>query len=71
MPQVGLSSRDRRKNLRNAFGVENKELIEGKVILLLDDVITTGATVRECSRVLKKAGAGNIYVIGLAHGTRD
>ncbi len=71
MPQVGLSSRERRRNIRNAFGIEKKELIKGKDILLVDDVITTGATVRECSRTLKKAGAGDIYVIALAHGTRD
>ena len=71
MPQVGLSSRERRRNIRNAFGVEKKELIKGKVILLMDDVITTGATVRECSKVLKKAGAVNIYVMALAQGTRD
>jgi ComF family protein len=71
MPQVGLSSRERRSNIRNAFEVKKKELIKGKDILLIDDVITTGATVRECSRVLKKAGAGNIYVMALAHGTRD
>ena len=70
-PQVGLSSRERRRNIRNAFGVEKKELIKGKDILLVDDVITTGATVRECSRVLKEAGAANIYVMALAHGTKD
>ena len=71
MPQVGLSSRERRRNIRNAFGVEKKELINGKNILLIDDVITTGATIRECSRVLKKAGAGDIHVIALSHGMRD
>ncbi len=71
MPQVGLSSRERRRNIRNAFGVDKKELIKGKDIILVDDVITTGATVRECSRVLKKAGAGSIYVMALAHGTRN
>jgi len=66
-PQVGLSSRERRRNIKNAFDVEKKEFIKGKDILLMDDVITTGATVRECSRVLKKAGAANIYVLALAH----
>ena len=66
-PQVGLSSKERRQNVKNAFGVEQQELIKGKNILLMDDVITTGATVRECSRVLKKAGAKDIYVLALAH----
>jgi len=69
--QVGLSSQDRNKNIRKAFRVNHAELIKGKDILLIDDVITTGATVRECSYVLKKAGAGNIYVIALAHGVMD
>ena len=70
-PQVGLNAGERRRNVRKAFRIENKRLIEGKSILLIDDVITTGATVRECSRVLKKAGPENIYVIALAHGIRD
>ena len=71
MPQVGLSSIERRRNIRNAFKVEKQELIKEKVIILVDDVVTTGATVRECSRALKKAGAGDIYVVALAHGARD
>lgn len=69
--QVGLNSKERRKNMRNAFGIKNRELIEGKQILLIDDVATTGATIRECSRVLKKAGAGSVHVITLAHGVMD
>jgi len=71
VPQVGLRSQDRRKNIKNAFTVRKRELIKGKNIMLVDDVVTTGATVRECSRVLKKAGAENIYVITLAHGMVD
>ncbi len=71
LPQVGLNSKERRKNIRKAFGVQNRGMIARKTILLLDDVITTGATVRECSSVLKKAGAGDIYVMALAHGIRD
>lgn len=69
--QVGLNSRERRKNMRNAFGIKNRELIKGKQILLIDDVATTGATIRECSKVLKKAGAGPVHVITLAHGALD
>ncbi|MBI4681648.1 MAG: ComF family protein [Nitrospirae bacterium] len=70
-PQVGLSSGERRKNMNNAFAIKSRELIEGKSILLIDDVSTTGATVRECSNVLKKAGAGDIHVITLAHGVMN
>jgi ComF family protein len=71
MPQVGLSSQARKKNIKGAFAVENDSLITGKDIVLVDDVVTTGATVRECSKVLKKAGARNIYVITLAHGMME
>lgn len=70
-PQVGLRSDERRKNMKNAFGVVNGNSVEGRKILLIDDVSTTGATVRECSRVLKKAGAANIHVLTLAHGMMD
>jgi len=71
MPQVGLSSHERKKNIRGAFAVKNNSLISGKDIVLVDDVVTTGATVRESSKVLKKAGARNIYVITLAHGRME
>jgi ComF family protein len=70
-PQVGLSAKDRRINIRNAFGIIDGQLIQGKNIVLVDDVFTTGATVRECSRLLKKEGAGNIYVLLLAHSRGD
>jgi ComF family protein len=70
-PQVGLSSRERLRNIRNAFRVSRENLIKGKDILLIDDVVTTGSTIRECSRVLKHAGASDIYVISLAHGISE
>ncbi len=70
-PQVGLRADERRKNLKNSFGTQNKNAVEGKDILLIDDVSTTGTTIRECSRVLKKAGAGNIHVLTLAHGIME
>jgi predicted amidophosphoribosyltransferase len=71
LPQVGLNSKQRRKNIRKAFEIRDRRLIKGRRILLVDDVITTGATIRECSGELKKAGAEDIYAIALAHGTRD
>ena len=70
-PQVGMPATQRVKNLKNAFEVRNQSLIHGKTILLIDDVFTTGATTRECSRTLKKAGAGDIFVMTLAHGMMD
>jgi len=71
MPQVRLGAKERKKNPKNAFEVKDKEFIQGKELLLIDDVFTTGATVKECSKVLKKAGAKEIYVITLAHGIGD
>jgi len=71
LPQVGLRYKARVKNIKGAFKVSNNELIKDKRIILVDDVVTTGATIRECSRTLKKAGAGKIYVVSLAHGIND
>ncbi len=69
-PQVGLSSKNRRLNIKNAFEVRSNNIKGGK-ILLIDDVVTTGATIRECSGVLKKAGVRSVYVIALAHRIMD
>lgn len=62
-PQVELKEEERRKNLKDAFLVKKKEIVLGREILLIDDVFTTGTTLRECAKVLKKAGAKK--VIGL------
>ncbi|MBI4698122.1 MAG: ComF family protein [Nitrospirae bacterium] len=70
-PQVGLNADERRRNVKGAFTVKDKGPVAGKKVLLIDDVVTTGATVRECSRVLKKAGAEKIYVSSLAHSVMD
>lgn len=64
--QTGLSGTERRKNLRNAFQVKNSGAVSGKKLLLVDDVYTTGTTVRECARMLMKAGAVNVDVLTLA-----
>jgi len=66
-----LLSRDQRlQNLRESFDInkKNKDMILNKNILLFDDVFTTGATVTECSRVLKDNGAKRINVLTLARG---
>lgn len=62
-PQVSLTRSERLINLRGAFRA--REELKGERILLVDDVITTGATVAECSRALLKAGAGEVYVAAL------
>lgn len=66
--QQGLSFHARRKNVRGAFAVNEKHAaeIEGKYIVLIDDVYTTGATVEECCRTLKNAGAAGVSVLTLA-----
>jgi ComF family protein len=69
-PQIGLSIADRRRNVRRAFVAKHPEIIEGRQILLIDDVLTTGATVNECARVLKRAGAKAVYVLTLARAVK-
>jgi len=62
-PQVGLSRAQRRENMKKVFAVKNKKNVAGKNILLVDDVITTGATVSEAAKVLVKAGAETVSVL--------
>lgn len=68
IPQEGLSGAERRKNIAGSFGINLKyrDLIRDKDILLVDDVFTTGATVNECSKILKESGAKKVRVITLA-----
>jgi ComF family protein len=68
-PQTGLSVSARRENLRGAFEVVNTEVIRGRVIVLVDDVMTTGATLSACARALKRAGAGKVMGLTLARAT--
>jgi competence protein ComFC len=63
--QVGLSAPERRLNISNAFRADPVR-VSGKVILLLDDVTTTGATLTACSEALIKAGAKSVYALTLA-----
>lgn len=66
--QVGLSASQRRKNVAGAFMVPERQrpTVSEKNILLVDDVITTGATANACARALKRAGAAQVDVLALA-----
>ncbi len=65
-PQTGLSGKIRRQNLKNAFQVKDQEIVAEKRVLLIDDVFTTGTTVNECAKVLKRAGAREVLVLTMA-----
>jgi ComF family protein len=64
--QVGLSKEERAKNVRKAFAVRRPDRIAGKRILLVDDVFTTGATLNEAAKSLKKKGAKEVVACALA-----
>lgn len=67
IPQMELRAEERRKNVVGTFSVADPESTRGKTILLLDDVKTTGATLEEAARVLKKAGAKRVWAMTVAH----
>lgn len=64
--QSTLNAEQRSINIKGAFKVKNKKLIKGKEVLLIDDVLTTGATASECAKELIKAGAANVCVLTVA-----
>ena len=64
--QIGLTSHQRRENLRGAFAVACAQEVTGREVLLVDDVYTTGTTATECARVLRKAGASKVWVATVA-----
>ena len=65
-PQFGLKLNERRENVKNAFALKQK--LPAGNFCLVDDVATTGATLSECAKVLKKAGAPKVYAICVARG---
>lgn len=69
-PMKGLGSFDRHENLKGALAVSpaNRYKIEGRRIMLIDDIYTTGSTLDECSRVLRQGGAEKVYVLTFACG---
>ncbi|HEY8241573.1 MAG TPA: ComF family protein [Kiritimatiellia bacterium] len=66
--QTRLTAGDRLPNVKDAFEARRSSRVEGKNILLVDDVMTTGATLSECARALKVAGARSVYAVTLARG---
>lgn len=67
--QTRLSAEARRQNVRGAFAVRDNRLIVGRTVMLVDDVMTTGATLDECAATLKKAGARAVLAIAVARGS--
>ena len=64
--QIGLTSHQRRENLRGAFAVSRAAEVTGRDVLLVNDVYTTGTTATECARVLRRAGARQVWVSTVA-----
>ena len=69
--QIGLTSHQRRENLRGAFALPGAGEVTGREVLLVDDVYTTGTTVSECARVLRRAGAAKVWVATVARTMKD
>ncbi len=73
-PQAGLTSAKRRKNVSGAFQAarrsKNRTALEGRSVLLIDDVMTTGATAASCARALKRGGARHVTLLTLARADR-
>lgn len=65
-PQISLSASDRRTNVTGAFSLQDPGRIDGRRVLLVDDVLTTGSTVDECARMLKIGGAVEVTVVTVA-----
>lgn len=61
MAQHNIKARDRVKNVKGVYKISEKQSVTGKQILLIDDVITTGSTLKECASILTAAGCSNVF----------
>jgi len=66
LTQTGLDKKEREKNIKGVFKVSRDEAVDGQNIILVDDVYTTGSTLNECAKTLRKAGAKEIAALTLA-----
>jgi len=64
--QTTMTLVERQENISDAFKIRNKKVVNGKTVLLIDDVITTGATISECGKILLDAGAKKIFAASIA-----
>jgi predicted amidophosphoribosyltransferase len=64
--QVGLGAADRLRNVRDAFAVIDPAKVIGRTVVVVDDVVTTGATVGACVEPLRRAGARSVWAVSLA-----
>ncbi len=73
IPQQGLNYKERGKNVHGAFAVNKAHLptLKDKTVLLIDDVFTSGATLNECAKVMKKAGAAAVNILTVARVTKE
>lgn len=69
--QSSLSEEDRRKNAKGTFAVRRPEMVRGRTVLVVDDIMTTGATLSEAARALKEGGAAVVWAATLARSVRD
>lgn len=69
--QTGLGRKERRRNVAKAFSVTSAAIFKGTRVLLVDDVLTTGSTLNECAKTLKKSGALEVICLALARTIGD
>jgi len=70
-PQINLTAAQRRDNVKGAFDVRDADAVKGRRVLLVDDVYTTGSTVKECAGVLRAAGAREVAVVTVARAVEN